>query len=861
MGRFYGLDVELFLGDLEFINHHRRGWAERYVGRFYGLDLGLFLGDLEFIGHHWRDWRGWTWRHVGRFYGLDLGLFLGDLEFINHHHHHLCHDGHHHHREVRKTFEDMMREDPDKAHQAVQLLRGNASQGGSSGSSGGAGGKRNLKLFVTMMSSWQRTRQVSMDVRNKEMGMKDFFSYWRGRDRSDATIKKKWAAATSPSMFRKKRAWKTKSGKTRVWQPLQRELNNRDIISATLSGAPEEIVCGKAQAQEMMTGEAGIALHSSSKQMFGGAMSIMDGNDDFSDSSDEKDSDADKDKDVEPAKKKVKKDKKKAHKKASSSIKVDDSDSDPSSDASDSGDDPEGAPKKEAQAAPKPKRKKTPAVEIVPLDDLEDRCVKSRLLFRVQESFAAALEDKIDKWVVKTTDGDTTKGAQYVDRMKDWASHEFMLNMPWEEAGATATAAATALIEMRDGIKNWKIELDVTAKRELFAQLSKSFDEAMDALEDFHNTADRLEIKQKTQEQLAKDVRTSVQQKYYNQLVRDRVPKGFGKVLAPLVCEWDAGKTGHAPVMSMGAIPFSQQEIDAWGGVVQVSWLCEGRKDPLTEAMMRVLKSNAAKLKRISDKVEVSLSVPPAGKPKHPASFAAFTMESEFAFPEKMQAASTKKAFIMVREAGSFDRADEFFPVQNIPTLVICLEGQIAICAMSPQFVAKHREWWMVDDKKSVSDQTVVLLAANQAVLVPLGWTLAFYGLSATRNTLPEQQSKTARQKKARKEDSPYCKLAVIPCISSLDSLRDSKQVAAAYAQIIGVQDVLPQSFATEKQYLNWMESLKVVAAKAGKVDDSEADDSQAQPEQQSPSKVDPEKKGDSPSKEEQEKARNEKQM
>ena len=130
--------------------------------------------------------------------------------------------------------------DPEAASRAMQLLNGG----------GPGGGKRDLKHFVSLVSTWQRTRQVSLDRRNKEMTKKDFWGYWQSRNRKDPSIQKKWDKATSPAMFRRKRAWKDSSGKVWVWQPLQREMHSRDIISATLSGQPQDIVCGKAQANE-----------------------------------------------------------------------------------------------------------------------------------------------------------------------------------------------------------------------------------------------------------------------------------------------------------------------------------------------------------------------------------------------------------------------------------------------------------------------------------------------------------------------------------------------------------------------------------------------------------------------------------
>ena len=180
--------------------------------------------------------------------------------------------------QAKAAYAAMKLTDPAQAAEAFELLRGPKLPDGTRG-------ERNLKGFVTLISGWQRSRQLSLDTGNREMDEKDFYGYWRGRNRDDPSIARKWARATKPEMFQRKLAWHNKKGKAIVWQRLQREINNKDMVIASLGGENEKMHCSKAAAQEMMTRDSGLSLHHSAKGMFGGLASLVDG--DHSDDSSE----------------------------------------------------------------------------------------------------------------------------------------------------------------------------------------------------------------------------------------------------------------------------------------------------------------------------------------------------------------------------------------------------------------------------------------------------------------------------------------------------------------------------------------------------------------------------------------------
>jgi hypothetical protein len=139
----------------------------------------------------------------------------------------------------------------------------------------GKGGHRDIKGFVDMVSQWARVRQLSLDNRVKEMDMLDHYGYWKSRGRSDPVIAKKWTKATKASKFRKKTAF-MQGKKMMVWQKLQREIKNSDLLTASLSSGKETLQASKSAAHEMLTADKGISFHSSAKACFGGAANIVD---------------------------------------------------------------------------------------------------------------------------------------------------------------------------------------------------------------------------------------------------------------------------------------------------------------------------------------------------------------------------------------------------------------------------------------------------------------------------------------------------------------------------------------------------------------------------------------------------------
>jgi hypothetical protein len=151
-------------------------------------------------------------------------------------------------------------------------------------------------------------------------------------------------------------------------------------------------------------------------------------------------------------------------------------------------------------------------------------------LFTVKESFAAALDSKLDNWTVRTTNGDTDKGQEFMKRLEEWKDHDFMVNMPWREAGNAAIAAASVLSAMKLSIKQWKVPMDVAAKRNEFDAAAKEFDAAVLGLEDYCVSADRLEAQEKSAAQMAKDLKSGIVNRYYGQLLRERIPKAIAKV-------------------------------------------------------------------------------------------------------------------------------------------------------------------------------------------------------------------------------------------------------------------------------------------------------------------------------------------
>ena len=270
-------------------------------------------------------------------------------------------------------------------------------------------------------------------------------------------------------------------------------------------------------------------------------------------------------------------------------------------------------------------------------------------------SFGAALDSKISSWLVKTTDGDSDRGQQYMTRLSSFKDHDFMQNMPWEEAGRAAIAAAQKLVDMKSEIKHWKVPLNVAELKSRFDAISADFDKELAGLEDYLLSTDRLEAQIKNKSKLDKDLFDDVKNKFYSQLLRDGVSKGVGKIWATTIAEFDASK-GPSCVNVKELKAEDKERYQEWGSVSLCAPQCTGSTsaEEVRQLVDNIWLKNKQRLESSGDKVEVEMCG--AGKKEVAAKkstlFCAFNFVEPVQFPAWMAAADATKGFLWVQEKG-----------------------------------------------------------------------------------------------------------------------------------------------------------------------------------------------------------------
>ena len=125
--------------------------------------------------------------------------------------------------------------------------------------------QRDFGTFDRIVSEHERCRQSKSTVPWIKCDKKEFQSHWKGRGRSKASIKKRWAKATAPEKFRKNLAWnkewrnrkgKKKKKKTIVWVKCQGTYDDSDIVSTKLRSKTGEMKCDPKAAEKQMFGKS-----------------------------------------------------------------------------------------------------------------------------------------------------------------------------------------------------------------------------------------------------------------------------------------------------------------------------------------------------------------------------------------------------------------------------------------------------------------------------------------------------------------------------------------------------------------------------------------------------------------------------
>ena len=152
----------------------------------------------------------------------------------------------------------MAEDDPAQHQKAIQLLVRTPANNY----------ERDFQALKTVISQYARIKQLVCEDTWREMNRADFQKFWEARGRSNRNIKLRWDGMTKARQFKKGLAF-TRAKETWVYQRLPREMKRRDILQNSV-GHSSSSAQQRDTLREVMSGDAGVALPSFGKNIFGG---------------------------------------------------------------------------------------------------------------------------------------------------------------------------------------------------------------------------------------------------------------------------------------------------------------------------------------------------------------------------------------------------------------------------------------------------------------------------------------------------------------------------------------------------------------------------------------------------------------
>ena len=103
-----------------------------------------------------------------------------------------------------------------------------------------------------------------------------------------------------------------------------------------------------------------------------------------------------------------------------------------------------------------------------------------------------------------------------------------------------------------------------------------------------------------------------------------------------------------------------------------------------------------------------------------------------------------------------------------MPVLKIVLSGLVTSFLMTPKFAMDHRkDWWKLESKKDVDDQSAVVLKTGEGVICKFGNLFVDHALQPRRCTLKQEQTGGKKpSRKKGKDDIEYTHILYLPMLS-----------------------------------------------------------------------------------------------
>ena len=149
------------------------------------------------------------------------------------------------------------------------------------------------------------------------------------------------------------------------------------------------------------------------------------------------------------------------------------------------------------------------AIVVVPLDTLDAKVQHPRQFLIAKASFEAAIDSKISGWEKEDVDGEmVSKADTFMLEVEEYKDEPDVVGMGCSSVADSARQAADALKSFKESMGKWKVPLDVLEHTKTFEKLSKSYDTAVEQLQQYTDTilgyATRREADAQTQKDKAK---------------------------------------------------------------------------------------------------------------------------------------------------------------------------------------------------------------------------------------------------------------------------------------------------------------------------------------------------------------------
>ena len=172
----------------------------------------------------------------------------------------------------------------------------------------------------------------------------------------------------------------------------------------------------------------------------------------------------------------------------------------------------------------------------MPLCDLEEVGDCPQRLWRAQDSFERAVDDKLSTYLIETTGGKSNKVEVFESAMQGKADHPKMVKMPWKKTVEAVRARATKLTEFKKEVAEWELGVSIKEQRANLDEMFARFDESLKDLAKYQDSVDDLCYDSKYAEQIAKDQKKGVRDRMYGMLWKQGLPKGVSKVGSCVHC-------------------------------------------------------------------------------------------------------------------------------------------------------------------------------------------------------------------------------------------------------------------------------------------------------------------------------------